>query len=303
MVATPTESLTLPSVRSRAVPSSLEQIFKLTRAQLREYFTSRRYLILVAIVVLIAALVSFVVAHYHTGLAASGGPLSTANAFYGSFWAGGVPSIIVLAAVFFGGDAIAGEFQNKTGYFLMGLPIRRVTVYIGKFIAAFTASLSIVLLWLALMLGNGAFYFGDGALPWQLAPSILLAILYLLAVLGSTFLFSSLFKTSAYGFVLTAILFLLGFALLQDLVQSLVKTEPWMVISYASSAIGNVFAPTINWGIAGTVVTQQVPIGRGETITTTTYTAGVAEGVIIMLAYFVITGLLGLFLFEREEFA
>lgn len=274
-----------------AVPTSLEQVPRLTRFQLREYLRSLRFIALLGIVLAIGVIITAVVAHFR------GAIVSTNVAFYGSFWGGGVDLVIVLAAVFFGGDAIAGEFQNKTGYFLMGLPIRRTTVYAGKFIAAYLASTAMLLLYLVILVLNGAYYFGSGLLPWQLGLSLLLALFYLAAVLGATFLFSSLFKTSAYGFVLTAILFLFGFSLLEDLVTGLVKIEPWMVISYAESTIGSVFSSTANWGFTGTVTT--VTVGR---FSTTTYTAGIGEGIVIMLVYFVVTAALGLFLFEREEF-
>jgi len=285
------------------VPPSAEQVFKLTRYQWREYISSRRFVILIGIVIAIGAILTAVVAYFRSSLNGPGGLLSDNLAFYGSFWGGGAGFVVVLAAVFFGGDAIAGEFQNKTGYFLMGLPIRRATVYIGKYIAALLASICVLLLFLVVLLLNGAYYFGGNALPWQLGPSFILALVYLMAVLGATFMFSSLFKTSAYGFVLTAILFLFGFTLVQQLVAVLVKMEPWMVISYASGAIGDVFATSINWGLAGTVTTTRFPAGPGRFASVTSYTAGVAEGVVIILAYFVVTTLAGLLLFEREEFA
>lgn len=277
------------------LPSSSDQVLKLTRYQLREYLRSRRFVALVLIVLAIGAIITAVVAHFRGSL------VSDNFSFYGTFWGSGADIVIVLAAVFFGGDAIAGEFQNKTGYFLMGLPVRRATVYVGKFIAAFLASVAMIGLFLLILLGNGAYYFGGNAVPWQLGLSLVLAIVYLGAVLGATFLFSSLFKTSAYGFVLTAILFLFGFTLLQDLVQGLVKIEPWMVISYASSTIGSVFSPTVNWGIQGQITTTVTDIGR-RMIVTTNYSAGIAEGIVIMIGYLIATAAAGLWLFEREEF-
>jgi ABC-2 type transport system permease protein len=278
-----------------SVPDSMQQVTNLARFQLREYLRSRRFVALVLIVVVIGAILTFVVAHFRSSI------VSTNIAFYGTFWGGGVDIVIVLAAVFFGGDAIAGEFQNKTGYFLMGLPVRRATVYVGKFVAAFIASLSMLVLFLAILLLNGLYYFPASAFPWQLGVSFVLAVVYLSAVMGATFLFSSLFKTSAYGFVLTAILFLFGFTLLQDLVADLVKIEPWMIISYANSTIGSVFGSNVNWGIYGQSVTTTLGMGP-RMITTTTWTAGIAEGVVIMIAYLLVTAIAGLWLFEREEF-
>ena len=285
------------------VPPSVQQVLKLTRYQWREYISSRRFVVLIGIVIAIGVILTAVIAYFRSNLSDTGGLLTSNLAFYGSFWGGAASFVIVLSAVFFGGDAIAGEFQNKTGYFLMGLPIRRATVYVGKYIAALMASVCVLVLFLAILLLNGLYYFGGDALPWQLGPSFLLALVYLMAVLGATFMFSSLFKTSAYGFVLTAILFLFGFTLLEDLVTALIKMEPWMVISYASGAIGDVFAPAINWGLAGTVTVTRFPGGGGRFASVTSYTAGVAEGVVIMLAYFVLTAIVGLVLFEREEFA
>jgi len=281
-----------PSTTQLRVPPSLQQVAKLTRYQLREYVRSRRFLSLAAIIVAIGAILTTVVAYYHGTL----GSLVTDNlAFYGTFWGGGVDLVIVLSAVFFGGDAIAGEFQNKTGYFLMGLPVRRATVYAAKYIAALLASIAMLGLYLAILLGNGAYYLHLNALPWQLGLSLVLALVYLGAVLGATFLFSSLFKTSAYGFVLTAILFLFGFTLIGDLITGLVKIEPWMVISYAESTIAGAFSANINWGLTATVSTSPF---TGAT----SYSAGIAEGIVIMLVYLVGTAAAGLWLFEHEEF-
>jgi ABC-2 type transport system permease protein len=286
-----TSSVELPASRLH-VPDSLVQVTKLARYQLREYLRSLRFIALLVIVLAIGAIITALVAHFQGGL------IQSNVAFYGTFWGGGSGAVIVLSAIFFGGDAIAGEFQNKTGYFLMGLPLKRTTIYVGKFIAGFLASVAIMLVYLAILVGNGAYYFGVGFVPWQLPVSFVLALVYLAAVLGATFLFSSLFKTSAYGFVLTAILFLFGFTILQDLIVGLVNIEPWMVITYASSTVGSVFGSPVNWGLTGTPPTFAGP-GR---FMIASWTAGIAEGVVIMLGYFVVTALAGLWLFGREEF-
>ena len=273
------------------VGTSMEQVFKLARYQFRDYLRSRRYVLMMAIVAIIGAILTAVLAYFRPA-----GLIDSSAGFYGSFWGGGATVVIVFAGVIFGGDAIAGEFQNKTGYFLMGLPIRRSTIYIGKYLAAFAASLTAMVVFLVILLANGAYYLGGNALPWQLGASFLLAVAYLLALLGTTFLFSSMFKTSAYATLVVAILFLFGFSILQELVVVLAKIEPWMVISYADSVIGTIFDnpyPAHIQHVAG--FTPRSP-------SMTVYTPTIAEGVAIMLAYFVITSLLGLLLFEREEF-
>ena len=252
------------------------------RFQLRDYLRSRRFLLMIALTLAIAAILTVVVAHFRGGL------VSSPAAFYGSFWGGGVGVLIVFAGIIYGGDAIAGEFQNKTGYFLMGLPLRRGTIYQGKLLAAYLASVTAVLLYLVILLLNGIYYFGMNAFPWQLGASLLLALVYLAALLGTTFLFSSLFKTSAYAILVVAVLFLFGFTIAQDLVVSLVGIEPWFLLSYASPVIGNIFAnpyPT---------TTHRFGI--------TTYVATIPEAILIMVIYFLVTTVVGYLLFSREQF-
>jgi len=293
--ATEIDPLASSVIRFRA-PPLLQQIPKLARYQLREYLRSRRFLAMAGIVLFVGAILTAVTGYYRGSLVA--GPVS----FYSADWGGAASYLIVLVAVLFGGDAIAGEFQNKTGYFLMGLPVRRSTVYFGKFLAAFAAAASMLVLYLGILIINGLYYFGAGALPWQLGVSVLLAVLYLAAVLGATFLFSSLFKTSAYGFVLTALLFLIGFTLLQDYISILLHNQPWMVISYASGTIGSVFNTPVNWGFTGTSILMHGDIEKNVVVRIYTV-AGVAEAVVIMVGYLFVTVLAGLWLFQREDFS
>jgi ABC-2 type transport system permease protein len=273
---------------SHRLPGTFQQLFILARWQWRDYLRARRFLILFAIVTSIGIAATAVIAYFRPE-----GLLSNPRAFYGSIWGGGVPGVILLAGIMLGGDAIAGEFQNKTGYFLMGLPIRRVTVYVGKYLAALTASTVMVLYFALLMLLNGLFYFGADAFPWQFAASLGMAFLYLLALLGFTFFFSSLFKTSSYATLLTAVLFLFGFGILQALISFLAHEEPWMIISYSSPIIGNIFADPYPPHILPPEQTgAPFPI----------YNPTIETGIAIMVSYLVVSAVVGLWFFERKEF-
>jgi len=275
------------------VPSTTTQAILLSRYQLRDYLRSRRFILMMAIVGVIGAILSFILSYFN-GSDTVRGLTSSSDAFYGSFWAGGVTVVIIFSGIIFGGDAIAGEFQNKTGYFLMGLPIRRTSVYVGKFLAAFTASLVAVIVYLAILLANGAVYLGANAFPLALAESFAIALLYLLALLGAVFLFSSMFKNSLYAVLVVAVLFLFGFSLIQGLITALVKIEPWFIITYAQNVISYPFLSTL----PAHVSTSSGPRG----FTTTTYNPTYFEGFAIMIGYFLLTAVAGLFFFEREEF-
>ena len=254
--------------------------------QFRDFLRARRFLLMLVLVLLIGGIFTALVAHYRPA-----GLLSDSVSFYQALWGIGASVVVVFAGVIFGGDAIAGEFQNRTGYFLMGLPIRRVTVYAGKYIAAFLASVLSLALFAAILIANGVVYFGDSALPEPLLWSFLLAVGYLLALLGTTFLFSSMFKTSLYATLVVAVLFLFGFSILETAITGLTGSEPWYVITYAATSIGNVFSNPYPPHVVPS------PFGSGNS-----YVATLPEAVAIMIGYFLFTTLLGLLLFEREEF-
>ncbi|MCI4345960.1 MAG: ABC transporter permease [Thermoplasmata archaeon] len=298
MAASPPATSTAPSppARHERTPvGSLEQAFKLTRYQLRDYFFSRRFILMMAIVAIIGAILTAVVGYYRPPAF-----LANSDAFYATLWGSGVTVVIVFAGVIFGGDAIAGEFQNRTGYFLMGQPIRRATVYVGKYIAAFVAALTAVVLFALVLLANGSFYFGAGAFTANFGASFVIAVVYLLALLGATFMFSSLFKTSTYATLVVAVLFLFGFMILQDLIQGLAHTTPWYILTYADSIIGGVFNASCASAPGTHTCTQPGPGGGFTSVVTN---ATIPEGVGIMIAYFVLTAILGLLSFEREEFS
>jgi ABC-2 type transport system permease protein len=277
-------------VPRRASPSSVVQAIRLTRYQLRDYLLSRRFILMMAIVVIIGVILTAVVGHYRPA-----GLIDNSNDLYGTLWAMFVYVVIVFAGIIFGGDAIAGEFQNKTGYFLMGLPIRRATAYAGKYLAAFIASMIAVLLYAVIILANGVFYLGGGAFTVAFGESFLLATVYTLALLGAVFLFSSLFKTSTYAVLVVAVLFLFAFSILQEVLILVVNIEPWMLISYAAGVIGYPFAATLPTHVVHLVdgVASSPVVGYHPTY---------LEGIGIMLGYFVFATLGGLLLFTREEF-
>ena len=277
-------------VSNNKVPSSMTQVGITMKYTFLDYFRSRRFFILLAVTLLISALLTFIVGYYRPASF-----LSSDLSFYGSWWGNSVTFVIVLSGVFFGGDAISGEFQNKTGYFGIPNPIRRSSVYVGKWLSAFIAATVILGVFTAITVGNGMYYFGLNV-PYQFGASVLFAWFYLVAVLGFTFFFSSLFKSSSMSILVTIILFLFVFSLIQTLVANLVKIEPWFMLTYGAQIIGNILTVSYPPRISVT------SFGPDSQVTLTTYNVPVPEGLAIIGLYFVVTAILGLVLFERKEF-
>ena len=275
---------------TRARVGTMTHIGIIAKYNFLNYFRARRFYVMLAIVAIISGLFTALVAYYRPGtLIGTGDPLD----FYRTGWGGFASFIVVLATAFFGGDAISGEFQNRTGYFLVPNPIRRSAIYVGKWLAALAASTIILALFAAIMLLNGLYYY-PGNVPSQFFQSLGFAWFYLVAALSLTFAFSSLFKSSSISILMSVILLLFVFNFVDLIVSSVAGFEPWYSITYGAGIVSNV----LNAKFPDHIISIQA----GPRFSLTSYNATIPEGLAILGAYFLIMGTLGLWLFQRKEF-
>ncbi|MCW4010569.1 MAG: ABC transporter permease [Candidatus Bathyarchaeota archaeon] len=280
-------SETYPS-SGNVVPSSIAQVGIITKYTFLDYFRSRRFLVLAIITLLIGFLLTFAVGYYNPPGFRGGTSLN----FYGNWWGSVTTFVVILSGIFFGGDAISGEFQNKTGYFGIPNPINRSSIYVGKWLAAFLASTIILGVFTVITLGNGIAYFGLD-IPIEFWESVLFTWLYLVSVLGFTFFFSAVFKSSSIAILTTVILFLFVFGIIELVAGALAHVEPWFILTYGAAIISNVFLVPYP---------PHITVLEAGPLNLTTYTATIPQGIAIMAVYFIITFILGLLLFQRKEF-
>lgn len=286
--------------------SSLSHVGIVAKYNFLNYFRARRFYAMLFIIMVISVLLTAVVAYYRpiSFLGLPGEPSSLAIlGFYGAGWGSFASLVVILSAAFFGGDAISGEFQNKTGYFLVPNPIRRSAIYTGKWIAALSASTIILAIFALVILANGLFYF-PGSIPWQFEQSLAFAWVFMVAALSLTFAFSSLFKSSAISILMSVILLLLVFSIVDSVAASVAGIEPWFSITYGAGIIGNILMnPYPQHQITQSLGSAFGGANRsGARFEITTFNATVPEGLEILIIYFAAMALLGLWLFERKEF-
>ena len=274
----------------RARVSTLSQIGIITKYNFLNYFRARRFYVMLIIVAIISGLFTALVAYYRPpGLVGAGDSLS----FYSGGWGSFATFVVVLSTAFFGGDAISGEFQNRTGYFLVPNPIRRSAIYVGKWLAALAASTIIVILFALIMVANGLYYY-PGAIPSELLESVAYAWIYLVAALSLMFAFSSLFKSTSISILMGVILLLFVFNFVDLIVSSVAGYEPIYSITYAAGIISNVLTVPFPSHVTA--------IPAGPNFVLHTYNATIPEGLAILGIYFVVMALAGLWLFQRKEF-
>ena len=267
------------------MPSPLSQALTQFEYEFLNYLRSKRFYILVAITFAIGAAITGALYYYRPSAY-----LSSPLAFYSVWWGSVASLFVLLSGIFYGADAISAEFQNKTGYYLIPNPVNRSSVFLGKFLAAFVASAITVAVFAAITVADASIYFGAN-IPIGFAESFLFTIIYILPMLGVAFFFSSVFKNNSYSILVSVIVLWIGFSYLLPLIVTLTGSEPWYLLSYGGQIIGNVVRPS--------GYPAHVTVAGGIT---TSYATTVPEGLAIMLGYLIVFVILGLVLFEHQDF-
>jgi ABC-2 type transport system permease protein len=280
---------------TRARVATLAQIGIVTKYNFLNYFRARRFYVMFAIIAIISGLITILVAYYQPASFLAFGALG----FYGAGWGSFASFVIVLSAAFFGGDAISGEFQSRTGYFLVPNPIRRSAIYVGKYLAALAASTIILGIFALVMIANGLYYF-PGSLPWEFEQSLAFSWVYLIAALSLTFAFSSLFKSSSISILMSVILLLFVFNVVDEVAVIVANVEPWFSITYGAGIIADILM--VPYPVHYNPNTLGAATGPGSRLRIPAYHAGVTEGLAILAIYFIVMALVGLWLFQRKEF-
>jgi ABC-2 type transport system permease protein len=148
------------------------------------------------------------------------------------------PSLATLGAIFFAGDAIAGEFESKTGFILFTNPVKRSTLVIGKYIACYAAVALLVIL--GYVISTISLLVIYGSVPLASGGSFGLCLLYAGAVLSVSFFFSSVMKGSMSATVVTLV-FILVISSIIDTVLMLTGQPHWFLLSSNGDTIATIY--------------------------------------------------------------
>ncbi len=211
----------------RSLPSDLAQMMTVTRYEILKHMRSKRIYGIAVIVVLI-----FVAYLAVPPILGDDYPDNSFDIV--SFFVSMVTLLIVVIASLFAGDAVVSEYQQRTGYLLFPNPVRKSTLFAGKFLAAMLMS--------ALVLG---IYYActamvslalTGEVISQTGASFGLALLYTAAAIAFGFLLSSAMKSGTGAIVLLFLTLLI----LMDIVTLLLvvgNIDPTFVLTVAGDSL------------------------------------------------------------------
>jgi len=197
--------------------------------------------------------------------------------------------LIIICATFFGADAIVSEYQARTGYLIFPNPIKRATLYLGKFSASMTAGILVISIFYGVA-GVLSFVSVSG-LDKNFLLSFAFALEYLLAVMAIAYLISTLFKGTTGAIVLT---FFLLFMILPivDAVGGLSGFKASWSVTFSGGVMSNILtSPYPTDGVS------QIPrAGLYHN-----YYPDPALAAIVMVAYALVAVAISMVLFRRKQ--
>ncbi len=196
--------------------------------------------------------------------------------------------LVMICATFFGADAIVSEFQGRTGYLVFPNPIKRSTLFLGKFAASMTSSILLI----GLLYGGVAVLslFASRGVDDDFLLSFAFAIEYLLAAMAVAYVISSVLKGSTGAIVLTFFMFLM----ILPIVDGMSMVAGVKVEGSLTFAAGTV--QYILYDPYPTDTTMEVP---GMTFSSFFPDPGTAA--VVMACYAAIGLVLGMVLFKRKQ--
>jgi ABC-2 type transport system permease protein len=201
------------------------------------------------------------------------------------------PSLATIGAIFFAGDAIAGEFESKTGFMLFTNPVKRTTLVIGKYLACYGAVLLLVVLgYVIVTISLLAIY---GTVPIETLSSFGLCLLYTGSVLSVTFFFSAISK-GAMGATVITLVFVMVISAIIDSVLMMTGQPTWFLLSTNGDTIATVY---------GGYELFMEGLGGMEGMPFEFETPSIGLSVLSMVGYLAVGFLLSLWISKRRQLA
>jgi len=178
----------------------LRQVCVVAKNEMHKLVSGKRFLAYVVIVVLMYSLITFL--PYFLG-SDIGSTAAAASVRYAS--SAGI--LVILSATLFASMTIAAEYESRTALLLFTKPIKKTTIFLGKFIACFILEAVMILI-----------YYGVSTLAIQILlgstctefwSSMGMALIYLFAVTGIGMLVSTLLRKTGTAAVVVFMLTIL----------------------------------------------------------------------------------------------
>lgn len=196
---------------------------------------------------------------------------------------------VVFISGFLGGFSIANDFTYNTSTFILSLPVRRRTIYFGRYLCALTLSAVLMGVYY-IYVAFASFYYYE-KVPVSLAPSFGLSIIYIGSTLAIAFMLSALLKSERNTSISTIVILFIGLPIVQGILE-LRNIDPIGVLTYAAYTAFREIS---------TKATLSVQINVVNLAPNYPMNPAIVEGTIVMILYLAVALSIGLIRYIKSE--
>ena len=208
----------------------LRQAFIVAKYEVMKFLSGKKILIFGLLEVITLALMSAVIFIFgDSGMKAEDGLMTFMSV---------TTLIALIAATLFSSVTLVSEFDERTSLLLFTKPIRKISIFAGKFMAAFGLNIGSMLVFY--IVSAIVVAIKTGGFTSNLFTSFGYCLLYLFALTGIAMLFSSLMKKSSSASIMTFVFVLL----VPSIVGSIIvitndgdTSKAWFILDFAASSI------------------------------------------------------------------
>lgn len=228
----------------------MRQVLVIGGNEMRKFFRGRKILLLVILAALFLT-INIVLTALYSDLMFNPSPSNLAREFgiisiitLHSLW---VPFISLLGAVLFASYAIVSEFEERTYLLLFTRPVKKTTIFVGKFLASYLVTLFVVLLYYGIGILHSLILGGDaGVIDSSVLASIGLTMAYIFAVSGLAMLFSCISKKGSISALMTFFLVSMVPTMMTIILMLAVPGgNHWYILDKASESITLIMDATV----------------------------------------------------------
>ncbi|MFA5452261.1 MAG: ABC transporter permease subunit [Candidatus Methanomethylophilaceae archaeon] len=251
------------------VADDLRQSYVVMKNEMTKFFRGKRMLLFLGLVVTVLLLIT--VLPYALGDGLSKDPKEIIQTYI-SF----VYLLVLLAATLFASVTIVSEYEERTALILFTRPIKKSSIFLGKFSASLIIGIAFVGLYYLLVALISLIV--AGGVDSEMAKSLLLAVMYVIGTFGVAILISSIMKKASTSTIITFVILLMILPIISAVIivsltpesidvftnPDVVFYDAWWMLDQASNAIYGVLSTTVNvareslvmvaWGLASTAV-------------------------------------------------
>lgn len=191
--------------------------------------------------------------------------------------------LVSIGVPLFAASALSSEFEERTALLMFTRPVRKTSIFMGKFLAAFLIStVGIVFYYVVAFIVSFAV---TGSVVTEAYASLGLSVLFILGATGFSLMLSAFFKRSTSAIIVAILSFILILQMIYGVLM-IAGIDPWFELTYAASSIVQVIAQEPNSSIEGfNILYPEIGISA-----------------VVMVVWCAVTSLIALLLFKRREF-